>query len=85
MENKPDDTKPGTPQKPLDDATRKTSSYAQYSSLAFQMLGTIGLGVWGGIKLDEWLGNKTPIWTIVLALTAIGASLYLFIKGLPKD
>jgi F0F1-type ATP synthase assembly protein I len=80
METNPDD-----PQKPLDEARQKTSSYVQYSSIAFQMLGTIGLGVWGGMKLDQWQGNKTPGWTIGLSLLAIGASLYLFIRGLPKQ
>jgi len=85
VENKPDNTDPDGLKKPLDEARKKTSSYAQYSSIAFQMLGTIGLGVWGGMKLDEWQGNKTPGWTITLALTAIGTSLYLFIRGLPKQ
>ncbi len=70
--------------KPLDEASKQTSSYARYSSIGLQMLGTIGLGVWGGMKLDEWQGNHRPIWTIILSLTAIGASLYLFIKQLPK-
>ncbi|WP_019989926.1 AtpZ/AtpI family protein [Rudanella lutea] len=82
MENKPGSTDPKTR---FDKANRKVTSYTQYSSIAFQMLGTIGLGVWGGMKLDEWQGNRLPVWTIVLALTAIGASLYLFIKGLPKE
>ncbi|MCY7359795.1 MAG: AtpZ/AtpI family protein [Rudanella sp.] len=80
METNPDD-----PKKPLDEARKKTSSYTQYSSIAFQMLGTIGLGVWGGMKLDQWQGNKTPGWTIGLSLVAIAASLYLFIRGLPKQ
>jgi uncharacterized membrane protein (DUF4010 family) len=48
------------------------------------MLGTIGLGVWGGMKVDEWQQNQRPIWTIVLALTAIGASLYLFIRQITQ-
>jgi len=61
-----------------------STNWARYSSMAFQMLGTIGLGVWGGLKLDEWQGNENPIWTIVLSLTSIGASLYLFIRDLPK-
>lgn len=69
----------------FDEARDKTSMYARYSSIAFQMLGTIGLGVWGGMKLDEWQGNENPIWTIILSLTSIGASLYLFIRQLPKE
>lgn len=64
---------------------RKPSAFAQYSSIGIQMLGTIGLGVWAGRWLDGQQQNARPIWTIVLALTAIGASLYLFIRQLPKQ
>lgn len=87
MENEPaqpDNDKSGESNRDnlLKDATQKTTSFAQYSGIAFQMLGTIGLGVYAGIKLDEWQGNDRPIWTIILSLTAIGASLYLFIRQL---
>lgn len=75
---------PNANKKP-DETRQRTSSYTQYSSIAFQMLGTIGLGVWGGMKLDQWQGNRTPGWTIGLSLLAIFASLYLFIRGLPKQ
>jgi hypothetical protein len=68
-----------------EEASQQASTFIKYSGIGFQMLATIGLGVWGGLKLDEWQDNKNPIWTIVLSLTAIGASLYLFIRGLPKQ
>ncbi|WP_338872017.1 AtpZ/AtpI family protein [Spirosoma sp. SC4-14] len=89
MENDPEQPAQHQPDKPLQpnsvkDMTEKTTSFAQYSGIAFQMLGTIGLGVWVGLKLDEWQQNKRPIWTIVLSLTAIGASLYLFIRQLTR-
>jgi hypothetical protein len=89
MENTPDPSANNRPNKqvgdsPLKQATEKTTSFAQYSGIAFQMLGTIGLGVYAGHKLDEWQQNRRPIWTIVLSLTAIGASLYLFIRQLTK-
>ena len=69
---------------PLKRTTEKTTSFVQFSGIAFQMLGTIGLGVWGGMKIDEWQNNRTPVWTIILSMTAIGASLYLFIRQLTK-
>lgn len=89
MENDPDQPTENRPRKPvgsdpLKRATEQTTSFAQYSGIAFQMLGTIGLGVWVGLKLDEWQDNHRPIWTIILSLTAIGASLYLFIRQLTK-
>ena len=66
----------------LNKTTEKTTSFVQFSGIAFQMLGTIGLGVWLGMKIDDWQDNHRPIWTIILSLTAIGASLYLFIRQL---
>lgn len=89
MENQPDPASESSSGKSnkndaFRNATEKTTSIAQYSGIAFQMLGTIGLGVYAGLKLDEWQGNRRPVWTIVLSLTAIGASLYLFIKQLTK-
>ncbi|CAN5372373.1 hypothetical protein BH09BAC4_BH09BAC4_17370 [soil metagenome] len=90
MENDPEQANQNVPNKPVRDkdsfkkATEKSTSFAQFSGMAFQMLGTIGLGVWVGMKLDQWQNNHRPIWTIVLSLTAIGASLYLFIRQLTK-
>lgn len=85
MENKEDNPGDNKPKRPLKDTTDKATSYVRYSGMAFQMLASIGLGVWAGLKLDEWQGNENPIWTVVLSLTSIGASLYLFIRQLPKE
>jgi len=90
MENDPDQPNQHRPEEPVRGSnpvtktTEKTTSFAQFSGIAFQMLGTIGLGVWAGMKIDQWQNNHRPIWTIVLSLTAIGASLYLFIRQLTK-
>lgn len=81
----PDQPSADDPKRPFKETTRRTNTFIQYSSIGFQMLATIGLGVWGGIKLDEWQGNQKPIWTLVLSLFAIGSSLYLFIRSLPKQ
>ncbi len=46
---------------------------------------TITLGVWGGMKLDEkYQNDDTPIFTIVLSLLAVFASLYIIIKEVIK-
>jgi hypothetical protein len=67
------------------DINKRTNLYARYSGLAFQMLGTILVFTYGGYKLDEWQQNKIPIWTLLLSLGSIAASLYLFIRNLPKN
>ncbi|MES2387796.1 MAG: AtpZ/AtpI family protein [Bacteroidota bacterium] len=59
-------------------------SYIRFSGLAFQMLATIGLACWGGIKLDAMLGWKTPIATVILSLAGVGISMYVVIKDLSK-
>ncbi|HEX2394604.1 MAG TPA: AtpZ/AtpI family protein [Bacteroidales bacterium] len=56
------------------------SNYAKYSSLAFQMIAIILVGVFGGIKLDDWLNLKFPIFTVVLSLLATGGAMYYGIK-----
>ena len=61
---------------------KKLDSFAKYSTMAFQMVIIIGLGVFGGIKLDEWLHLRFPLFTIVLSLVAVALSIYYMIKDL---
>jgi len=58
----------------------KFKTYARFSTMVIQMGVTIGLGAWFGKWLDEKYANKTPVWTIVFSLLAIGISLYLVIR-----
>jgi len=49
------------------------------------MIVVLGLAVWGGMRLDEVVGNKFPTFMIVFALLAFTASLIVTIRSLPKD
>ncbi len=60
------------------------NSYARYSSLAFQMLFIILAGVFGGIKLDDWLQWKFPVFTVILSLMAVVLSIYYAVKDFLK-
>ena len=64
--------------------TKRSQMYyfARYSGLAFEMLGIIVLGAFAGYKLDEKRAADFPLWTVVLSLSAVAASLYLVIKKL---
>ncbi|MBN2276042.1 MAG: AtpZ/AtpI family protein [Bacteroidales bacterium] len=53
---------------------------ARYSSMAFQMVIIIGLGVFGGIKLDDWLHMNFPVFTVLLSVIAVVLAIYYFIK-----
>lgn len=54
----------------------------QYTGMGMQMLGIILVGVW----LGQWLDSpeKFPIYTLVLTLLAVFASMYYMIKDLIK-
>ncbi len=60
------------------------NNYAKYSALAFQMAVIIGLGTFGGYKLDQLLGLDFKIFTIVLSLLSVIMAIYFAIKDFLK-
>tara|TARA_B100000809_G_scaffold80694_1_gene78960 strand:- start:3678 stop:3902 length:225 start_codon:yes stop_codon:yes gene_type:complete len=66
----------------LQKSKNQLDSYLKYSSLAFQMGGTIAFFSWLGLKLDEWQNTQQPYYTVVFSLLGVFLSLYLVIKGL---
>jgi hypothetical protein len=67
-----------------DNSGRTASNFVRYSGMAMQMLGTILVFTYAGYKLDHWQANKIPVWTLVLSLASIAASLYMLIRSMPK-
>lgn len=63
---------------------RQPSDYGRYSTMAFQMAATVGLGVWGGIKLDEYFHFETPAFTIGLSFFSVVVGLWLLVKDFLK-
>ncbi|MBC8486313.1 MAG: AtpZ/AtpI family protein [Bacteroidetes bacterium] len=60
------------------------NDYAKYSSISLQMLVIILLGVFGGVKLDEWLNLKFPVFTVILSLLSVTIAIYSVVKDLLK-
>lgn len=60
------------------------SNYAKYSTLAFQMIAIILVGVFGGIKLDQIVRIEFPVFTVVLTIVSVILSMYYAIKDLLK-
>ena len=46
------------------------------------MLTIIIIGVFGGMKLDQWIAWKFPFFTIILSLLAVILAIYVVIKDL---
>ena len=63
---------------------KSLSDYAKYSSLAFQMIAILLIGVFGGIKLDNWLKLNFPVFTVLLSILAIGLALYYGLRDFIK-
>ncbi len=72
------------PQKTNNQKRKQLDSYAKFSSIAFQMLVIILIGVFGGVKLDEWLELKFPVFTVILSLLSVILAIYTVVKDLLK-
>jgi hypothetical protein len=67
-------------QKKQQKKTKSLNDYGRYSSLAFQMIAILGIGVWGGIKLDSWLKMRFPLFTVILSFMAVLLAIYNGLK-----
>jgi hypothetical protein len=55
----------------------------RYAGLATQWLVMLGLAVWGGLKLDEWMGFRA-LAVVVLPLVSLVFSIWQLIRSLNK-
>jgi len=58
------------------------NNYARYSSIALQMGVIIAGGVIGGHFIDQWIGWKFPIITLILSFFSVIAAIYIVVKDL---
>ena len=63
---------------------KKLNAYAKYSSITIQMAVIIIIGVFSGLKLDRYLGNSFPIFTLTLSVLSVSIAVYLAIKDVIK-
>ena len=61
------------PKKQLDD-------FIRYSSLAFEMIVIMGIGVLAGIKIDQWFNLRFPVFTLVLMILSVIGAIYHAIR-----
>lgn len=60
---------------------RGRNSLLQYVGLVTQFLVAIGIAVFTGLKADEYLGWKMPVWVWVLPLLVITGMIYGIIRN----
>lgn len=66
------------------EARNNLKLYSKYSSIAAQMLIIILIGVFGGMKLDQWIGWLFPVFTAILSILAVMFAIYIVTKDLIK-
>lgn len=74
-----------TPEKPTETDSDRLRAVAKYSGLGFQMLATIGLCAFAGLKLDQHLHTRNPWFTISLMLLGVIAAIYQVIRSLTRE
>ncbi len=67
--------------KDLKKSKKKFDHFIRYSSLAFEMVAIMALGVVAGYKIDGWLDLPFPVFTLVLMILAVVAAIYHAIKN----
>jgi hypothetical protein len=48
------------------------------------MFAIIGLGIYGGVKIDEWANIGFPVFTVLLSIISVAAAIYTAVKDLLK-
>lgn len=62
----------------------KRNDFMRFSSMAYQMVLAIGLGVWLGRKADSRLEFETPWCTIMGSLMGTAVAFYVVLKEASK-
>ncbi len=64
---------------------KNASSYAKYTGIAFQMMATIGIFAFIGYQIDKHQGIENFLFTAILGIVGVGASLYQVVRSLNKN
>ena len=78
----PQQQQPEDKKETLKTVSGKYNAILKYSGLAFQMIALVLIFTYGGYKLDQYLGLKIPVFTIVFILAALFGYLYKLMRDL---
>lgn len=62
------------------DSFRGGNEFIKYTNVAIRMIVIILIGVFAGIKFDEYMGNENSYFTLILTILAVAASMYVIIR-----
>lgn len=64
---------------------KPVNNFLKFSGLGLQMLASIGLGAWLGMKLDRYMELKFPAFLLTFVFTIFGGMMYQLYRSLNKD
>jgi len=64
---------------------KPSNSFIKYSGLGVQMLVTLGVGAWLGLKLDQYFNLKFPVFLLTFVFVLFGGLMYQLYRTLNKD
>jgi F0F1-type ATP synthase assembly protein I len=68
-----------------EDKNKPVNQFLKYSGLGIQMMAAIGLAAWLGIKLDQYLELKFPLFLLTFVFLIFGGLMYQLYRSLNKD
>lgn len=60
------------------------NEYVVFSTLGLEMAVSVFFGVWGGYKLDIYIGFALPVFKVVLSLLGLVVAMFILLKKLNK-
>jgi len=61
---------------------KSPNNFLKYSNLGLQLLMVIGVSCWLGLKIDEYLGFKFPVFLLTLMLLSFAGMIYRLYRSL---
>jgi F0F1-type ATP synthase assembly protein I len=68
-----------------DNKEKPVNTFIKYSGLGLQMLVSIGIGAWLGMKLDRYLELKFPVFLVTFVFLIFGGLMFQLYRSLNKD
>jgi hypothetical protein len=68
-----------------DEKKKPVNTFLKYSGLGLQMMASIGLGAWLGMKLDQYLELKFPVFLLTFVFSIFGGLMFQLYRSLNKD
>jgi F0F1-type ATP synthase assembly protein I len=69
----------------MPDKKENSNSFLKYSSLGLQIVVTLGVGAWLGLKLDRYFELTFPVFLLTFVFILFGGIMYQLYRTLNKE